>query len=1347
MKKINYISLLILIFCMSLQAQEEIPSILYPANGQRYVQAKNLPLQWDNSLECQIQVSTNIPFQNNNILIDTIVNNRTHFVDRLEQNTEYFWRLRINFDSEDWSEIYSFTTTGNPVVPKLESPKNGLKNLDKIISFDWSSDTVNTSYIIEISPSSNFNQSNISIKTDTDEFTIPNLDFAKTYYWHVKSLNIDGIESNWSAARSLKTRLKQPELLFPTADFMSKDTVITFLWLEIESADSYQLLLAKDSNFIELITDTTFFDQKLAVSSLEFNSDYFWKLFASNDDGDRSLWSETRRFRTGLRQPKLYSPSNNGLITPEKVEFNWSDVNNANRFQIQISSDSMFTQKTVDQVSDTTVFYSDTLESNLDYFWRVIAMNDDLDLSNWSDTNSFKTKLYKPENISPVNRKTLVPNNAQLRWGEILFATEYRIQVANDSLFQKMVIEASSDKNNVVVFDLTKDEIFFWRVKAISENNESEWSDGTYFRTAPDIVLFPKEINKTLNLSETPTDTLETILISNYGNDFYLADSVFISPGSVFYSSITKLTLKPDESKDIAVLFNPDSVVGQLYKCKLNFVRKFANGIIDTTSINISAQIRMASLALESDTVKFDTTNAQQFSLEKLRLSNTKSNIDLQIDSLVFTADSSAFKISNSLKTISSNNYTELQISFSPINLESNKDTLIIYTNSYPKNVYHVYLEGYGKGGLLSESTLQNLNEINKTKFETITNNFRSLNLENSGNSDLEYTINFTNKNFELLDPINNSRSLRKGKSVNLFLKYTASNFDTLNIDTLNIFHNGLGVNPLKLEIKGGFDSLASSGMINTNLYVNNAGYSKEGFIVPEKTAIYFKLVPELLNQFTNMDYKVLYYNGAMQKPKTASYQGNFNYKIPKEFVNDNGIIFYSELFTKDKYGNKIDSIQLTQETDIQVILENFRTEPVNVERSIPAETANIADTKWAFFGFPFKDVVADSVLQKLGGVKKLEDGEAIVYKYNLTDTDSFTIFDDYYFEDHKGYFLAQALTDSFDISYTYNGAVRTRKLSDNTIKTIGSGWKVISSPFTFDIEADESATLYEYQTFRKSYKTTNIMKPGLGYFVEPDIDSFKVKTYGVYNPLNYPKILADIGWHLNLEIEDEIYSQDLRLSLSNGILAKNNSSQKLEYEYPPSLNNNEISIQLLENGKHVSALVGENMNGKYWDIKLASRLTREISISQNIIGNMPEIYQYKIYDFNSGKEFYKNENITLVKNNPLILTIVLGTEEFITNFEPVNSENIPAEFSLSQNYPNPFNPSTIISFQLPIDSKVLIEIYNTLGEKVKTLMDKEQSAGKYKISFNASDLSGGVYFYQLKAKSFSKTRKMILLK
>ncbi len=93
------------------------------------------------------------------------------------------------------------------------------------------------------------------------------------------------------------------------------------------------------------------------------------------------------------------------------------------------------------------------------------------------------------------------------------------------------------------------------------------------------------------------------------------------------------------------------------------------------------------------------------------------------------------------------------------------------------------------------------------------------------------------------------------------------------------------------------------------------------------------------------------------------------------------------------------------------------------------------------------------------------------------------------------------------------------------------------------------------------------------------------------------------------------------------------------------------------------------------------------------------------------------------------------------------DNAKLPEVFSLSQNYPNPFNPTTVIKYSLPEVSNVKLKVYDMLGREIKTLVNKEQSAGVYTVEFNATNLSSGVYFYRVEAGNFIATKKLLLLK
>ncbi|MCK5453834.1 MAG: T9SS type A sorting domain-containing protein, partial [Calditrichia bacterium] len=105
-----------------------------------------------------------------------------------------------------------------------------------------------------------------------------------------------------------------------------------------------------------------------------------------------------------------------------------------------------------------------------------------------------------------------------------------------------------------------------------------------------------------------------------------------------------------------------------------------------------------------------------------------------------------------------------------------------------------------------------------------------------------------------------------------------------------------------------------------------------------------------------------------------------------------------------------------------------------------------------------------------------------------------------------------------------------------------------------------------------------------------------------------------------------------------------------------------------------------------------------------------------------------------------------------IASFTSIGKVIIPYEYELWQNYPNPFNPVTIIKYQLAQHVKVKLEVFNVLGQKVKTLVDKKLNAGQYTTNWDSKNEIGnpvgsGIYFYRIKAGDYVKTKKMVLMR
>jgi len=177
--------------------------------------------------------------------------------------------------------------------------------------------------------------------------------------------------------------------------------------------------------------------------------------------------------------------------------------------------------------------------------------------------------------------------------------------------------------------------------------------------------------------------------------------------------------------------------------------------------------------------------------------------------------------------------------------------------------------------------------------------------------------------------------------------------------------------------------------------------------------------------------------------------------------------------------------------------------------------------------------------------------------------------------------------------------------------------------------------------------------------------------------------------------------------------------------------------------------LVAIWIQDEFLKLYLNGDLVDSIGVEPGPLLDVGSIYQPSIGSYNRTVGDYFNGMIDDIRIYDRELTtseIDSLYNEGTSSVEQIN-ETIPDKFTLNQNYPNPFNPTTRITFSLPEQSYVSLEVYNSLGEKVAVLISNEMGAGLYKYEWDGKGTPSGVYFYQLNAGSFVETKKMVLMK
>jgi len=197
---------------------------------------------------------------------------------------------------------------------------------------------------------------------------------------------------------------------------------------------------------------------------------------------------------------------------------------------------------------------------------------------------------------------------------------------------------------------------------------------------------------------------------------------------------------------------------------------------------------------------------------------------------------------------------------------------------------------------------------------------------------------------------------------------------------------------------------------------------------------------------------------------------------------------------------------------------------------------------------------------------------------------------------------------------------------------------------------------------------------------------------------------------------------------------------------------------------------IRNTLNGLYLNDNGFNPSSTEFAVDDNGFAWMEDDFTVHYYQFSDNQlysfdlsEYFNDTFLTyyLVKQSKKYIiiealsditqekvgTYLFNLNDIITGIENGTRSEIPLQFVLEQNFPNPFNPATKIIFSIPARINVKLDIYDILGRRVTSLVNKELSAGKHSISFNASEFASGVYFYKLEAGSFLQTKKMVLIK
>ena len=313
------------------------------------------------------------------------------------------------------------------------------------------------------------------------------------------------------------------------------------------------------------------------------------------------------------------------------------------------------------------------------------------------------------------------------------------------------------------------------------------------------------------------------------------------------------------------------------------------------------------------------------------------------------------------------------------------------------------------------------------------------------------------------------------------------------------------------------------------------------------------------------------------------------------------------------------------------------------------------------------------------------------------------------------GYWINFPNARSYDIS----GIIRYNKIINAT-----EGWNMIG-PYEEEIPVNKIITIpnsiliSDFFGYNNGYFSEDTLKPGKGYWIKtsgPGIIMKDTNDSFVSLPVTEQKN--------NLNEKFTIEFSDLNQNVFNLYLVNKNELTS-QFELPPVPPVGIFDVRFI-NDKFVESF------GKTNSIKINSADRPLKIIAHNLFNK-----KIRLKDNLGGSVINK----LLKENEEILLT------SSVDNLMLVDETSVPVSYGIDQNYPNPFNPSTKINYRIPQDDKVRIIVYDILGREILKLVDEQQQAGRYEISFNAFNLSSGIYFYKFESGDFKDLKKMILLK
>ncbi len=473
------------------------PTLKLPVNGADGINTTPLVVWYksNDALTYDLQISTQSDVSSPLINLTGLTDTAYQISAPLSHGIRYYWRVKTHsaIDTSDWSAIWNFRISLDS--PTLVSPVNNAHSQDTSLTLSWSSVYGADTYSLQVSDTPGFSNiiKNILNITGTTS-DIDALSPSSKYYWRVNASNPGGT-GQWSDVWNFSTKVGPPLLFSPLNHTKRVPDSSYVSWNKNPIANSYRVQISRFPDFsVNIYDQSNVTDTFFIFRGFEFGTVYFWRVSSINDY-DISNWSPAWDFTTILAAPVLLSPADHSTGVPASGTFEWLSVNQAQNFNLQVSTDITFNTTSINQTEIPGVSQSYSgLVNNTKYYWQVSAHNSDGD-GYWSLARDFTTQLAPPTLVSPINDETVSPDSGLLIWNTVSGAALYKLMLSENVDFSPTNVNDSTLTGTSYNYrGLKKNNLYYWKVSGKSTNNTGEWSSTGTFTTSFDAptLLFPQ---------------------------------------------------------------------------------------------------------------------------------------------------------------------------------------------------------------------------------------------------------------------------------------------------------------------------------------------------------------------------------------------------------------------------------------------------------------------------------------------------------------------------------------------------------------------------------------------------------------------------------------------------------------------------------------------------------------------------------------------------------------------------------------------------------------------------------------------------------------------------------------